>query len=125
MPFSRQTRSKEHLYRRPVEPAGEHLAVVGQDLGRNPVRTQGLGQSVAHVPRGLPHHQGGLATQYREWSSTPDNTLARVPISQHEPTDHIHLPQLHRRTAFPPLPLAGPAAADRPGSIRPNRTSAR
>ena len=43
-------RIKEHLHRRMMEPAREHLAVVGQDLLWRPIGGQGVAQSVADCP---------------------------------------------------------------------------
>ena len=40
---------KQRLHRRPVEPAGEHLAVVGQDLLRAPIAAQRCRQGRAYL----------------------------------------------------------------------------
>lgn len=37
----------------------------------------------------------------------PGQRLRRSPVRQREPADDIHLPQLHRHTAFPAFPLPG------------------
>ena len=92
------------------EPAGEHLAVVGEDLLRHPVPANACRSAVTHRPRRRPGHQ---------------------PRAHHEPGmvidagDHLHLDSVGRWTppitsichssiARPPLPppvVRAPAAA--------------
>ena len=111
---------EEHLDRRVVEPAGEHLAVVGQDLLGDPVACASP-PPARHRPRWVRSRGISRAeTQNREWSSTPVSALAVRPVGQHEPAHDVHLPQLHRRAALPPLPRSGaPPAAPGVDQARP------
>jgi hypothetical protein len=93
-----------------TEPAGEHLAVVGQDLLRHPVPAQRRGQPVTHRPGAFGRHQRrahavpGVVIQAGQ-------RLRRRPVGQPDPADDVHLPQLHRRTALPALPRLSPPPA--------------
>jgi hypothetical protein len=49
-------RIEEHLHRRMVETAGEHFAVVGQDLHRNPISADRGPQPVTDRPGPLTGH---------------------------------------------------------------------
>ncbi len=94
---------EQHLRRRPIEAPGEHLAVIGQDLGGHPPRSQRHRQTVAyplgrlawHHPRA--HAEPGMIID-------PGQRLGFRAIRQHEPTHYIHLPQLHRHPPLPPPP---------------------
>ena len=54
---------EQRFHRRLVEPAGEHLSVIGQDLLRAAVGAQRCRQSCAHPAGGLPFHQPGAHTE--------------------------------------------------------------
>jgi hypothetical protein len=103
MPFSRQIRSNSTSVGGWLKPAGEHLAVVGEDLLRDPVGAHRGSQSVAD-------RSGPLAGHQRRGHTEPGvvihagQRLAGGAVSEQEPADGVHLPQLHGVTAFPPLP---------------------
>ena len=109
---------EEHLNRRVEEPAGEHLAVVGQDLFWHPVGLQRGDQPVTDRLRPLSRHQPRRHAEPGVVIDTGQR-LGPRPVGQRETADHIHLPQLHRRRPLPPLPdllAAVPASrVDHPG----------
>src|SRR6201985_3343835 len=96
---------KEHLDDRVVEPAGEHLAVIGQDLFGGPISDQRATQPVAHRTSALAGHQSRTDTHPRVIINSRQCFSASA-ISKRESAHDVHLPQLHRRPAFPPFPLA-------------------
>ncbi len=98
---------EQHLNRRLVEPAGEHLAVVGQDLAGDTPPAHRQRQPVTHLARRLTRHQPRRHTEPGVIID-PGERLGLRAVRQHEPADHVHLPQLHRRATFPPLPLTVP-----------------
>ena len=116
MPFSRQIRSNSTStggwLNRPVNTLPLSVRICsGHPIAR---ATPHASPSQTAWVR-LPRHQLGADTQNREWSSTPVNALARRPVGEQEPADDVHLPQLHRRPAFPPLPL--PVTRRRPDRV--------
>ncbi len=92
------------------EPTGEHLPVVGQDLLRDAMATQRGQQRLTHRPGGGPrdqhrrHHEPGVVVD-------PGHTLDLDPVGQVDPTDHVHLPQLHRPPPLPAPIVAAPSTA--------------
>ena len=66
---------EQHLTGPGPEPAGEHLAVVGQDLGRAPIAAHRQRQRVTRRPRRRPRHDPRRDAEPR-WSSTPVTILA-------------------------------------------------
>jgi hypothetical protein len=103
---------EQHLDVTRGEPAGEHLAVVGEDLLGDTVAPERVGEVPAHRPaRGSDHHAGahdeaGVVIQAGE-------DLAAPTVCERQPTDDVHLPQLHRACAFPALE---PTVAATPGT---------
>ena len=93
---------EEHLHRRLVEPAGEHLPVIREDLLRHPVGPQCQRQARTDPLGGLPHDHERADTEPGVVID-PGQRLNPAPVGQYEPTHHIHLPQLHRGAALPVL----------------------
>ena len=93
---------EQHLGLRPAEPAGEHLAVVGEDLLGHPVAAQGLRRRTPHTGRAVARTMTRAQTQNREWSSTPVSTLHSVPSASSTPPttsichNSIGRPRSHR-----------------------------
>ena len=108
---------EQHLGVLRAEPAGEHLAVVGQDLLRHPVAAHRARRSGRTPPGGWRAPSPRRRRTNREWSSIPVSTLHCRPSARHHPADDVHLPQLHRSAPLPPLepPVATTPAC---GSIR-------
>ena len=83
---------------------GEHLAVVGEDLIRDPVAGKGIGEDLTdrlggrstHEPCG--HAEPGVIID-------PGHDLQFGPIVEQHPTHHVHLPQLHGTFPFPATEL--------------------
>src|SRR5262245_7898876 len=105
---------EQHLYRRLVEATREHLAVIGQDLLRDPEAAHRQRQPGAHLTRRLTRHQKrrhaapGMIID-------PGQRIHPGAVGEHEPADH-------RTSATTPLPLRvpnvatyGPADASPPG----------
>ncbi len=63
----------------PAEAAGEHLAVVGQDLLRDAVGVQGLQERVA-TGRAVARATTLAMPQKRLWSSIPVTTETQMPL---------------------------------------------
>jgi hypothetical protein len=84
-----------------TEPVGELLTVISQQLLRHPEPGQALSQRQAHRPTGRPAHHFGDHREPGMIIHTGDDLHLR-PVSQHHPTDDVHLPQLHRRLTLPP-----------------------
>jgi hypothetical protein len=95
---------EEDLDRRTVEPTGEDLPVVGQDLLRHPVGPHRQRQPVRDPLRGLPHHQKRRDTE-PGMVIDPGQRLGPATISEQEATNRVQLPQLHRLTTLPPPPV--------------------
>ncbi|NTW42278.1 MAG: hypothetical protein HGA44_20790, partial [Cellulomonadaceae bacterium] len=87
--------SESCLRRWVVEPAGEHRAVVGQDLLGDAMAVQRVGQPLADEPGALGRHQPRRDAVPGMVVDT-GQTLGRSPVHEHHPGDHVHLPQLHR-----------------------------
>jgi len=92
------------------EPAGEDLAVVGEDLAGNAVALQRLQQRLAHRPGRRPYDQLGDHAEPRVVVD-PGDHLALGAVFKCHPAHHVHLPQLHRPGALPSLVVLGPAPA--------------
>ena len=112
---------EQHLHRRVAEPAGEHLAVIGQDLLAAPHEPAIAALSPSQTGWVRSRGISRADMQNREWSSTPVNAFARRAVREQEPADDVHLPQLHRPAPLPPLPprhrgdAGGPGRSPRPG----------
>ncbi|OVF03971.1 hypothetical protein B0173_02485 [Mycobacterium avium subsp. paratuberculosis] len=98
-------RVEEHLHRGMVKPAGEHLAVISQNLLGGPVSRQRRPQSVANRAGTLTRHQPRADT-HPGMVVDAGQRFGAGAIGQRETPHHIHLPQLHRGAAFPTFPLA-------------------
>jgi len=93
---------EQHLPGAGAVAAGEHLAVVGQDLLRRPVaadrgqqRVTGRSRSRArHHLRG--HDEPGMIVDAL-------HDLRLRPVRKADTADDVHLPQLHRPRPLPPL----------------------
>src|SRR4029079_9534494 len=85
----------------------EHFAVVGQDLFGHTPTTHRPSQTVTDVPRRLTPHHVRADNEPRVIVDTRQH-LGFAAVSEHEPADHIHLPQLHRPATFPPFPFPVP-----------------
>jgi hypothetical protein len=101
---------EEHLDRLRAEAAGEDLAVVGEDLVRDPVTVQRLGQDRADGLGGRPPDQAGSDAEPAVIIHARDDLqLARI-IEEH-PSHHVHLPQLHRTLTLPATELIATLAS--------------
>ena len=113
---------EQHLDRRHVEPTGEHLAVVGQDLPRQPIGPQRRRQS-RHRPAGTTRapSDGALDTE-PEVDHRPRSTPwpdARRPARTHRPRPSATAPSAaHAPTASTSDPAVA-APRDRSGSTGP------
>jgi hypothetical protein len=99
---------EQHLHRhtRLVEPAGEHLGVVGQHFLGHPVGAHRVHERQAHRPGGRPHDRRGEDAE-PGMVIDPGNDLHLGAVNQECAGGHIELPQLHRGAAFPaPVVLA-------------------
>ena len=102
---------KQHLHRhaRLVEPAGEHLPVVGQHFPGDPVDTHRFHKRQAHRPsRGPPHRRGDHAEP--GMVIDPGHDLYLGAIGEKRAGGHIQLPQLHWSATFPAAVILAPAA---------------
>jgi hypothetical protein len=102
---------EQHLHRdaRLVEPAGEHLAVVGQHLLGHPVGAHRLHERQAHRAGGGPHDRLG---EHAEPGMVidPGHDLHLGTVGEERAGGHIELPQFHRDGPFPAaVILASPA----------------
>ena len=105
---------EEHLHRRPVEPAGEHLAVVGQDLLRAPRRSAS--------PPPAPHRPAARTPAASERADTEPGVVidpgqrlgpaSRPPAGTRRPRPAATAPSAPRA---PTASTSGPAAAAPPG----------
>jgi hypothetical protein len=101
---------EQDLGRVRAEPAGEHLAVVGQHLVWEPVALQGGDKDLADAagigPLDQPSHDAepGMVIDAGQ-------KLELAAIGQPDPAHHIQLPQLHRPVPLPTavIGLAAPA----------------
>ena len=102
---------EQHLHPHPglVEPAGEHLPVVGQHLLGHPVDAHGIHERQAHRAGGRAHDrlddhaEPGMVID-------PGHNLDLGAIGEKRTGSHIQLPQLHRGGPFPAAVLLAPAA---------------
>jgi hypothetical protein len=102
---------KQHLHWHAgfVEPAGEHLAVVGQHFLGHPVNAHCIHERQAHRPGGGPHDRLGNDAE-PGMVIDPGHDLHLGATSQKGAGGHIELPQLHRSAAFPAAIVLPPAA---------------
>ena len=85
MPFSRQIRSNSTSPGPGPEAAGEHLAVVREDLGRALRGVRIAKANASHVGRAVARATTNADTQNREWSSTPVTIFASEPSTRRTP----------------------------------------
>ena len=83
------------------------MGVIGQNLHRRSIGADRRPQTVTDCPGALPGHQPRRHTEPGMIINTGQRLRAAA-VSQREPTDDIHLPQLHGHAAFPAFPLPGP-----------------
>lgn len=100
---------KQHLTVGRVEPAGEDLAVIGQQLLRNAVALQRRGEHAAHRASGGVGDQSGGHTEPGVVID-PGDHLGFLPAGQPDPAHDVHLPQLHGPIALP-APVVGAASS--------------
>ena len=101
---------EQHLAHAFAEPAGEHLAVVGQDRLWHAIGAKGQGQRVARRAGGRSSDdERGDAKARVVIDARHDLRLGAV--GQANAADDVHLPQLHRPAAFPALVVAAFAFA--------------
>src|SRR5438132_12476103 len=93
-----------------TEPPGEDLAVIGEDLIRDPVALQGGGEDAAHRLGGRPGHEAARDAEAAVIIHAGDDLELAVIIEQHA-AHHVHLPQLHRVFALPPAELVSALAS--------------
>ena len=111
IPFSRQILSNSTSTGTPglVEPAGEHLAVVGQHLLGHPVGAHRVHERQAHRAGGRPHDRLGEDAE-PGMVIDPGHDLDLGAIGEKRAGGHIQLPQLHGSAAFPAAVILAPAA---------------
>ena len=111
---------EEHLDRRPVEPAGEHLPVVGQDLPGHPVGPQRQRQALAHPAARSPGASGARDAEPGVVIDPGQRLRAGPsPARTRRPRPSATAPSAPRA---PTASTSGPAAADprdRSGSTAP------
>jgi hypothetical protein len=95
MPFLRQIRIEQHLDRWAVEPAGEHLAVVGEDLAGDRVGSQRLREHAADRARSGAGDQPGRDA-VPGVVVDPGDGFDLGAVSEQDAAHHVELPQLHR-----------------------------
>ena len=103
---------EQHLHRHAglVEPAGEHLAVVGQDFLGDPVGAHRIHERQAHRPGSSPHDRLGEDAE-PGMIIDPGHDLDLGAADEERAGGHVQLPQLHRGGPFPPpVILAAPAS---------------
>jgi hypothetical protein len=91
---------EQHLGWVGAEPAGEHLAVVGEDFLGGAVAGQGGGEDPADGAGGGPLDEPGSDTEPGVVID-PGHGLELAAIAQPDPAHDVQLPQLHRPGAFP------------------------
>ena len=102
--------AEQHLGWVRAKPAGEHLAVVGEDLVGEPVALQSGDKDLADAagigPLDQPGHdpEPGMVID-------AGHDLQLLAIGQPDPAQHLQLPQLHRPVPLPTavIGLAAPA----------------
>jgi hypothetical protein len=85
---------EHHLTATFVEAGGELLTVVGKQFIGHPVLAQGSDQGQADSPGGGLRHGGGNDAEPRVVVH-PGDDLRFAAIGEQDPTDDVHLPQLH------------------------------
>ena len=83
-----------------TEPAGEDLAVVGQDLVGHPVAAHGVGEHPAHRPGRGPADQPGRDDEAGMVVEAVDQ-LHFGPVGEQDAAHDVELPQLHGPVPFP------------------------
>ena len=126
MPFSRQILSNSTSTGTPglVEPAGEYLAVVGQDFLGHPVDAHRVHERQAYRPGSSPHHRLGDDAE-PGMVIDPGHDLHLGAAGEKRAGGHVQLPQLHRRCRVPSGGSPYAAAPSDFGSTSPLRTSVR
>ena len=109
---------EEHLTVPATEPAGEHLAVVGQDLLRGPHGVRIARPSASHVGRAVARATTNARDTEPRVVIDPGHDRRSGPIGEPDPADDVHLPQLHRPRPFP-TPIVGPLPPPATGVISP------
>jgi hypothetical protein len=99
---------EQHLAGMGAGPAGEDLAVVGQQLLRAAVAVQGGGKDTAHAAGVGPLDQAGGHTEPGVIVD-PGHGLELAAVGQPDPTHDVQLPQLHRPGPLP-APVVGLAS---------------
>ena len=92
------------------ESAGEHLAVVGEDLLRHPVAGQAFEEGLAHGARRGSMDERGDDAEPRVVVD-PGDHLALGAVLEEHPTHHVHLPQLHGPRPLPALVVLEPSSS--------------
>ncbi len=102
---------KQHLHRDAglVEPAGEHLPVVGQYLLGHPVDAHRIHERQAHRAGSSPHDRLGEHAE-PGMIIDPGHDLHLGATGEKRAGGHIQLPQLHRSAAFPAAVILAAAA---------------
>ena len=98
---------EQHLGRVRAEPAGEHLAIVSEDLVREPVLLQGGDKDLADAAGIGPLDQPSHDAEPRMVIDA-GHDLQLAAIGEPDPAHHVQLPQLHRPVPLPP-PVVRPA----------------
>jgi hypothetical protein len=93
---------EQHFTRAGTEPAGEHLAVVGQDLRGNTVTTHRQCESFARRSGCRSRHDQRRHAEPRVVID-PGHDLGFAAVDEPDPAHDVHLPQLHRTSPFPTL----------------------
>ena len=93
---------EQHLTGAGPEPAGEHLAVVGQDLGRHTMRAHRQRQRLTRRPGRRPGHDQRRDAEPRVVID-PGHDLRLGAVGEAHAADDVHLPQLHRPGPLPTL----------------------
>ena len=97
---------EQHFHWRLREAAGEDLAVVGEDLLRDPVRLQGRGEAVADQLGPLPRHESSRYTEPGVVVN-PGQSFGRGPVRQQEASHRFQVSFRRCRLAGPPSELDG------------------
>jgi hypothetical protein len=98
---------EQHLGRMRAQAAGEHLAVVSEDLVRDPIPLQGGGKDLADAAGIRPLHQPGHDAE-PGMVIDAGHDLQLAAIGEPDPAHHVQLPQLHRPVPLP-TPIVRPA----------------
>ena len=102
---------EQHLGRAGLdEPPGKDGPVIRQDFLGHPVGAHGVKEGLADRPGGGPQHGPG-DDAVPGMIIDPGDDLHLTAVSQERARGDVHLPQLHRDRAFPPLVVLPPAPA--------------